>query len=174
MEIEIPLLDDDNIMEELEIRYESIFALEKELRDFPKKVAKYHRWAAEATKNMDSLALELEVVTAEVIATICKQAEENGKPIPPSARGEIRRGQVPLFPKYRSVKMRYIEATKTANILNGLVSAWAARGFRLKELAHLSDRLLFNEPRVYKTEHRNAGKGVENQLAEAENALNFD
>ncbi len=126
------------MIEDLKINYSSIYTLEKELINFPSKLAKYHKLLAEAIKEVDQINLKLEVITAQIIEELQEEATGRGKPYPPSAIQELRRSKVPFNSRYKKIKLKLIEATENKNILQGVVKALEAKGYRLQELVSLA------------------------------------
>ena len=131
------MIDDNLVLEELEIHPESFTTLEKDLMNHAKTTYKYHRAAAEAQKNIDTLTFELELLSSQILQEILTT-----KKVPPSAISEIRRSEVPLDERYIEKKMEVIAANETLNILRGAVDAMNARSYRLGDIAELKKRLL--------------------------------
>jgi hypothetical protein len=136
--------NDEFVLKDLDIQYNSIFDLEKELRNSSCNGAKYYRWYAQSIRKVADLELDLEIMSARLVDKICR--EEN---ISNSARSEVRRSRIFLDDKFIKLKVKYNEALEEKEYLRGLVETWNAREYRIKELSRLSDRLLWNEPRVY-------------------------
>lgn len=130
----------------------SIFELEREITEYPETLYKVIKASAEANREESEAELNLEIVIADIVKEICEEGERQGKSIPPSAISEVRRTKVPLDMRYRRMKKRLIEKKENADKLRGLVRSWETRGYRLMELTKLADRLLWDEPRVYKKE----------------------
>jgi hypothetical protein len=138
----------DEIDAELVIDNSSLAALEQELINQPRKEAVYQRLAAIANKNVSKLQLDLEIVITEIIKEICIEAEARKKPIASSAITELRKTHIPGDKRYQKLKSALIDAYEELNLINGLVSAWISRGYRLQELVKLAERAFFN-PTVY-------------------------
>jgi hypothetical protein len=139
---------EEDVDVDLTINDESPFALSNELKNHARREAKYVRMSSKANKAVADLDLELRIITSTVVQEICDEAINNGKPIPPSAVSDLRKVKVPLDLRYQKICRRLNEAMEEANYLNGLVSAWISRGYRLQELTKLSDRLLQNDLRI--------------------------
>ena len=146
--IDIKNMSEEEMLDELDIHVENAYDLEQELKSHARKAGKYVVMAAQATKKVDELSMSLEVLVAQIVEELCKEAEEKGKPIPPSAISEIRRSKVPLDKRYQIIKSRLINAQEEANILNGLVYSWGARSKRLTEVARLVQRSLWEDPKL--------------------------
>ena len=129
---------------ELMINNSSIAMLEQELLNQARKEAKYQRLAAYAGKNVAKLQLDLDVVTAEIIKELQLEAEAKKKPIASSAVSELRKTHIPADPRYIKIRSKLIDAYEESNLLNGLVSAWISRGYRLQELVKLADRTYYS------------------------------
>ncbi|MBU2249521.1 MAG: hypothetical protein KKD77_22430 [Gammaproteobacteria bacterium] len=149
MDLELFDRSEEEVDVEMTIRTDSVASLERELVDQARKEARYNRLAAKANKQVANLNFDLEIVTAQIIKEICEEAEGKKKPIPATAVSELRKTKVPLDTRYQKTKRALIEATENANLLNGLVSSWQSRGYRLQELVKLADRM-FWQPIVYK------------------------
>lgn len=132
---------EDFIDKELEIHYESMFTLEKELRNHPKTEAKFHKWYSQANKELGDANLELEIVTSIIADEIC-----NSENISSSARSEVRRSRVAGDKRYQEAFRKVIKAQEAVDYMSGLTKSIASKGYRLKELVYLSSRLLWNEP----------------------------
>ena len=143
------IINEEQIDNDFSINTVSIFALEEELRNFARKGAKYYRKASQANKKLAKMYLLVEITTASIIKKICDEAETNGKPIPPSAIGDLRKTKVPLYKEYQLVKKSLYEAQEQTDFWSGLARSWESRGYRLQELARLSERTMFDEPRVF-------------------------
>jgi len=169
-------IDDEKVIDsELEIHYESIFALEKELREYSKRGAKYYRAYAKSIRDVNDITLEAKIIIAEIINELINKAEEEGRSIPHSARGELKNTKAPLDKRYQLIFRKLNRATERKDFLSGLVEAWSARSHRLSELAKLSDRLMFNEPRVYAENLKTITyKSPDAKLSELEGKLNVE
>lgn len=163
-------LDELKIEKEFEIHDESVFALTQELKDFSKKQAKYHRWAAQANKKVNKLQLVLKVVESTIFKELLEEAEKGGKPYPPSSYGEIRRMRIPLDERYQKAVRALYEAQETYEIVSGYLESWRSRGFRLMELCRINERLLWSEPVVTTSEEF---KSLEEKMEEAQRNLKF-
>jgi len=158
-------LDDSFVDGELRISTESIFSLEQDLRTHSQLERKYHRWLSEAIKEVDDISLKLEICVAEIVEEIVSR--EN---IPPSAVQEIRRSRVAGDKRYQLMRGRLNSAIEKKEYLRGLTKAWESRGYRLMEIVKLSDRLMWNEPRVYNTNQ----KTTEEKLDSVGDKLSID
>lgn len=139
----------DRNIDDLTIHFESIFALENELKEHSNLQNEAHKAFAVANREVNQLTLEVEVKTAEIVDRICR--DEN---IPPSARAEVRRSRVALDKEWQALRWKLNEAIENKDIMEGLSKSWEGRGFRLSELAELAKRLLWDEPRVYDNKKR--------------------
>jgi len=171
----IDIDDEKAIDSELEIHYESIFALEKELREYSKRGAKYYRAYAKAIREVNDLTLEVKIIVAEIVNELIIKSEKEGRNIPYSARSELKNTNVPLDKRYQLIFKKLNRTIERKDFLSGLVEAWSARSHRLSELARLSDRLMFNEPRVYTENLKEITyKSPDVKLSELEGKLNFE
>jgi spore germination protein YaaH len=166
-DIKLELFDktEEEVDVDITINNSSVAALEQELINQARREAKYVRLASRASKQVAKLNLDLEICIATVIKTVCEEAEARKKPIPATAVSELRRTKVPLDPEYQAIKRALIDATENANLLNGLVTAWQSRGFRLQELLKLAERGLW-QPVTYKDRFATADERIE-QAGEA-------
>ena len=139
--INIKLPRDEFVDGELDIHYESIFTLEKELKNHPKIENKYNRWYAQANKELGLANLELEICIAELTDEIC--IKEN---IATYNRSEVRKSKIASNPKYIEAVKKVIDAQEKVDVLKGAISSMASKGWRLKELTYLANRLLWDEP----------------------------
>lgn len=156
----------DNINIDFDINTESIHELEKEIKDFSKKEDDLRRRASEANKNVANLTLEFKITLALIISELRGKADEKGKPIPPSAIGELRKSVAPLDKRYQMASRKLHKANEEADILNGTVSSWVSRGYRLQELVKLA---LQFEPKVYDDKF----VSIDSRLDGSENNLKY-
>uniref|UniRef100_A0A6M3XUL7 Uncharacterized protein n=1 Tax=viral metagenome TaxID=1070528 RepID=A0A6M3XUL7_9ZZZZ len=144
---------------ELEIHTENAAALLGDLKDHARLQAKYYRWSSKAQKNVDDLSLKLEIVAADIIQEII---EKSDKPIPASAKGELRKVDIFKDARYQLAKSRLNSAMEEMNYLQGLTRAFEGRGYRLKEVVTLVSRSLKEEElRVYGKDLEKAAEGLE-------------
>ena len=141
--------DDEFTNKEIEIDTSSAYQLELALKTHAQKEKKYHKWYAQANHEVNDLSLNLEITIAEIVEDIIKDYNKKGKTIPPSAKGEIRKAEVPKDPRYKIDKSRLNKAIANKEYLFGLTKAWASRGYRLAELVHLMVRQFSGDPIVY-------------------------
>ena len=141
---------EDQVDRDLEIRYASIFELEKELRNHPKVEAKYNRYYAQANNELNLALLQLEIIVATIADEIA-----NSKNIPTYKRDEIRKSMIATDFRYKEAKNNVFEAQHAVDVLKGAVTACASKGWRLKELVYLANRLLWNEPSFTKKDLNN-------------------
>ena len=147
---------------ELEIHTENAAALLNDLKDHARLQAKYYRWATKAQKDVDDLNLKLEIITADIIQELIERAEREGKPIPPSAKGELRRVDFCKDSRYQLAKSRLNSAMQELLYLQGLTRAFEGRGYRLKEVIILVSRSLKeDELRVYGKDIEKVAEGLE-------------
>ena len=150
---------------DLSIDDSSPFALSGELKHHSQKAAEYQRLHAHAVKKVGDLQLELDVHVASIIEKLYDEANEKGKPLPETARGEIRKTKVPLNAKYQELREKLNEAKETKDLLKALSDAFNSRSGRLRDLSQIMDKLMMSNPRLFekrgkhlKTKEREAGK----------------
>jgi hypothetical protein len=163
-------LDETNIEEQLTIHNASTYELEREVLAHPQKEAHFHRWYAQAIKEVDRLTMELEETVAIIFNELIVEEEEKvGKPLASYAMDSFRKmcekAKIPLDKRYKVVKKKLIQAQENKNILDGLVRAWSSRGYRLGELVRLSEFTAIPEFRVY------GGGGKKEKYMSAEDKL---
>jgi len=133
------------MMDNLSINYSSPYELEEVIRKHPELEDEYNRVYAEALKVQRIAELELEILISEIVDEICSKRN-----VPPSAKSEVRRTEVPLDKRYKKLKMKCIETETQANILKGAVKAVAARGYCLTELGRMTIKSMGGGPFVMK------------------------
>lgn len=159
------LISEEEVERDLHIDSSSIFALEKELLEHPKREGKYARLAALSIKTLEQKELELEIVIAEIMDALEHLAKDKGQNIPQSARGDIRKNVVPLIPDYRTKKLEVIDASLTKNLLTSFYKAMQSRNYKLSDLLEIKKRELYGSNVVRDNfddpmeEYRNASKG---------------
>jgi len=159
--------NEKEIDKEFEINDASPFTLSEELKNYSKQSAKYIRWAARANKRVAKLILVLKITEGEIFHEIIEKES-----YPPSSYSEVRRLKVPLNYRYQKVAKVLRDAQETAEILNGYLRAWEARGYRLMELAKISEKMMWNEPRVY--QDKEEFKPLEDKIEEAGGKLELE
>ena len=150
---------------DLSIDDSSPFALSEELKHHSQKAAEYRRLYAHATKKVADLKLELDVLVATLVQRIYYEAQEKGKPLPETARGEIRKTRIPLDARYQDKRTELNEAKETSDLLRALSDAFNSRSGRLRDLSQVMNNLMQSNPRLFdkrgpqlKTKMREAGK----------------
>ena len=152
-------LDFDEIDKELTIDNTSLYNLEQELRNYSRIESKYHRRFAQANKAFNRLTLKLEVLVSTIINEICVASEKNGKVIPATAVGNLKKTKVPLDKRYIDCVKKLIDAQEQLDMCKGLVSSFVAKGYRLGEIVDM-------ERRTYVSD-----KSLEQRLAETDRRL---
>ena len=128
-------IEEKIVQEDFEIDDSSPFAMETELKNYPKIIEKYSRMHSQAVKEVDRITTELEVETAEIVDALCKlYYAEHNKHYPPTGTSEVRRTYVPLVRSWKIKKLELMDATEKMNILKGAVRALDAKGYRIAEL----------------------------------------
>ena len=131
-------LKEEDVDLELEIKYNNVIEFEQLLMEFPKKLAKYHRWLAQAIKEVSDLQTEVKMLEATLIQ---KEVEDyqvrEKKSFPMSSLQEVRKSRLFLNPEMVNLQKSLNEAEENKNYLSGLVDSWQARGYRLQELGQL-------------------------------------
>ena len=120
----------------------SIYKLELELIVHPGKEADIHRLYAESIAEVNRLQLSVDIITAEIMEDIISHSE---KSIPPSARSEVRRSQVPLNPHYKNAVALLNKALANRQYFFGLTKAMSSKGHRLTELVNLAVRFQYDK-----------------------------
>ena len=138
-------LNSDKIDEELKIDDSSPFMLCEELKNHARKEHKYQRLAAQANKEVAMKKLELEILAARII----QEKEEAGGGLSASAKQELRKTGITIDKRYQAMKREVIDAEERAGYLNGVVSSWISRGFRLLDLCKIADRVWGENLTVY-------------------------
>lgn len=146
------IIKDEERDSELKICTDSIYDFENELKTHSQKEAKYHKWYAQAVKDVDNLILNLEITVAEIMEELLKEYEGRGKAIPPSARAEVRKTEVPKDRRYQLISRKLNEAVSNKSYLFGLTKAWGSRSHRLTEIGDLLKRSLYKSPVVYESD----------------------
>lgn len=148
---------------DLNIDSSSVYAWEETLKESSKREARYHRAYAKANREVDELSLALEIITSEIMRELEEEAEAEGKPIPPTAKAEVRRVKVPLDPRYRKIKRKLIKATETMNMLRGTCFSFGNKSRRITELGRIVEKYLVEDPVVYKrNKDKDAKKAADN------------
>ena len=140
----------DNMKEEeiaasFSIKMTTVYELERELRDFSRREAEFMRKATSANKRFNKLAVQLKITEAEIVNEIQDRAITNGKPIASSAIGELRKSTVAKYEKWQEMSKKLNKARYESELWSGFLSAWQGRGFRLQELAKITERSLWGE-----------------------------
>jgi len=120
-------------MSNLSIEYTSPYELEEIIKKHPEIEDEYNRIYAEAIKELRDAELELEILISELVDEICKS-----RSVPPSAKSEVRRTEVPLDKRYKKLRQKCIVAEMKVNVLKGSVKAVSARGYCLTELGRMT------------------------------------
>jgi len=136
-------------MSKLSIEYSSPYELETVIRNHPQLEDECNRVYAEALKELRKSELELEILISEIVEEICSKRN-----VPPSAKSEVRRVEVPLDKRYKKLKLKCIDAETKANILRGAVKAASARGYCLTELGRMTLKSMMGGP-IIKDQHLN-------------------
>jgi len=149
-------LTEDELIEEFDIKFSSAFELEAALRTFPRREAELTRKAMKANKSLNKWTIMMKVTEAKLIQGIRAKAEKEGKPIAPSAIGEIRKSMVACEKEWETVSIKLNDKRAKAELWGGLLNAWHSRGFRLQELTKITEHTLWREPVVYTNEQEKA------------------
>jgi len=128
----------------LEIKATNLFEIEQELKTQSTREDRAGTIAAKAAKVVRKLELRVEIISSTIVDELCKEAEDRGKPIPPSALAEIRRSKVPLDKRYQNAKYDLFKAMETSNILHNAANSWYGRKFLLTELSRIMNRTMFD------------------------------
>ena len=136
-------ITDEEVESDLSIDNSSIFTLEKELLEHPKKEAKYSRLSAMAIKEVEQKELELEILVAELMESLETLAKSKGQPIAQSARGDIKKQVLPLLPQYKDKRRELITANSIRNVIGGAYKAMQSRNYKLSDILEIKKRELF-------------------------------
>lgn len=174
-------LTEDELIQEFEIRFASAYELEEALRVFPRREAELTRKAMKANKSFNKFTILMKITEANLIKKIREKSEKEGKPIAPSAIGEIRKSMVAAEDEWADVSKKLNEKRAESEFWSGLLNAWHSRGFRLQELAKITEHTLWREPVVYNTQQEDtkvqfrqtAEDAVEDKM-ESQNNLELD
>lgn len=159
-------MTEEDFDKELGIQNASPAHLQKELLNYSKVSNKYYRWRAKAVKRVDELTLKKNITVAEIVEDLCREAEDRGKPYPPSSLESIRKIKAPLDPRYKKVMQKLNEAKETASMLDGLVRSHESRGYRLAELTDIMKRTMSPTEVIEKR------KSLDDRLEDAGELLN--
>ena len=130
--------------DDLSIEFSSVFELEKILKQHSVTEARYQKAFAEAAREVDTLTLQVAILSAEIVnEMIAEYVSKAGKPFPITGRGELRK-MIPLDKRYQKVMKRLIEATFRLNTFKGLSFTWGHRSTRLEELSRFANRTMFD------------------------------
>lgn len=138
-------------MGNLRIDYVTGYELEMIMREHPELEDDIQKKHALANQRVNDIKLELEIVIGTVVSEIC--SDPNRK-IPPSAKQEVRRTEVPLDPRYQKVVRRLNKAIADAETLQGTCYSMANRGKILVSLGNTLGRMLTGGPITYKDNRR--------------------
>jgi hypothetical protein len=136
-------ITEEEVDKDLNIDNSSIFTLEKDLLEHPRREAKYSTLAAQAIKNVELKELELEILVASLMETLDSLAKAKGQTVPQSARGDIKKQIMPLLPEYVAKRRELIDANEISNILKGQAKAMVSRNFKLTDLLEIKKRELY-------------------------------
>ena len=165
----IDSMTEDEIAASFDIKMTTVFELEQELRDFSRREAELMRKAVKANKKYNKLAVQVKVTEAEIVNEIQQQAVAAGKPIASSAIGELRKSSVAKKEAWQAISRKLNKARYESELWSGFLSAWQGRGFRLQELAKISERSLWGEKVTYSTEVQTDFRGKVSSEQEMEN-----
>lgn len=138
-------LADEILEQELYIDTSSAANFELQLSTFAQKEYHFQRLYVQAVKAEREANLRVELTLATIVDEMYQQAEADGKPLPPSARAELRRTKAVLDPRYQRAKQEWINKAATSDILQGIVKAFRTKGFKLKELESLVKSQLYDK-----------------------------
>lgn len=156
--------EEEFVKDDLRIHTESAYSLEQDLKNHPNLVADYYRWYAQAIVEADQASLDLEVISAEILEEILEGYEKKGKTIPPSAKSEVRKSEVPLDKRYQKAKKNASQAFARKEYLKGLLRSWSDRSHRLTEIVDMMSRQLYYDSPKYTTRNleKRAEKSIDN------------
>lgn len=161
-------MTEDEIAASFDIKMTTVFELEQELRDFSRREAELMRKAVQANKKYNKLAVQVKITEAELVNKIRQQAVVDGKPIASSALGELRKSMVAKEPEWQAMSLKLNKARYESELWSGFLSAWQGRGFRLQELAKISERSLWGEKVTYTTNAKPDFRGIRTSEQEME------
>lgn len=145
----IDSMTEEEIASCFRIKINNTYELEKELRDFSRREAEFVRKATAANKRMNKFAIQLKIMEAEIVTRLQEEAIKNGKPIASSAIGELRKSKVANDKNWQDMSRKLNKARYDAELWGGFLSAWQGRGFRLQELAKITEKSMWGEKVTY-------------------------
>jgi len=158
-------MTEDEILNSLDIKTDSNYALEQELKDNPRHAAEYERLLLDAIKSVNRLKLDIEIRVATVIDEYVKEHNE----VSPSYRQTLIKTIVPLDIEYVKLRKAYNEAVSNKTYLEGLIRAWRDRGRRLTELCILMNRIALLDSGNYVDKRK-----IDTKMKAANGRLSYD
>jgi hypothetical protein len=152
-------INDDSIHNHLEINTDNPNAFVKTLKAYEHYKVEYQRAFAQAQKEVDHLQFQLEIALAQIVEEL-KEEGKNGKPIPASGWGELRRVDAILDSRYQELRSKLIEATERLNTLKGFVETMESRGYRFIEIAKIMDKLLGSGIQIHEKRLDDSGENL--------------
>lgn len=157
-------LEFELIEELLTVNTSSAWHFEQEQADQAKREWDYQRTYAQAFRQLQEAEMRVDVITAQIVDELLREAAALGSPIPPSARSELRRSKVPLDPRWQEAKQKWIEANERSNIMSGAINALRSKGYRLNSIQKMVERQLYNTTESGQTPARPTTRNVENRM----------
>jgi len=133
------------IEDSLKIEYSSTHELAELFKAYPKQAADIYNLYAKALRLENDLTTELAILTSEIVSDIVEKRN-----IPPSARQEIRRSEVPNDKRWQKIQRKLNKAIENTMILNGAVNGMYAKKLSLEYLGKLELKIMFGDPTIYR------------------------
>jgi len=157
-------IDQAKFNKDIEIDNSSAWHLSECLKNHPRLEGDYQRILSDAIKDLDTLTLQLEIITAEIAEGIFKAAEEAGNTIPASGRDSVLKSTVKLDERYQKLRKGVIEAKHKVGVIKGFVKGFDSRGYRLREICNLEEKKMKGEPTYYEQGQVEYGKSKKDQF----------
>lgn len=145
MNIEEAIKDGNLLLEELKIDDTSLYTLNNELKRHTQLQAELLLLLRYAKMKLNALELQEETLVSRIIAKLCKEAEENGKPISSTAKDKLKKTDIPRFKEYRELKQELNEATEEVEYLNSLQFIMSKRAELLMAIVNLDKSRVVSE-----------------------------
>jgi len=117
---------------DLDIDNSSMYALEKDIITYSRKLNEFGKMLAQATRELGEAELELEVVSSELVTRVRKEQK-----IPPSVIQEVRRSMITSYEEYKVAKLNVIEKAEQMNIARSAYYSMTYKNDRIKEAFRL-------------------------------------
>jgi len=129
----------------LKISHKSLFELETELKEFPKKSGELQRAYSIVTKEVNRLTTSLKIITAQMLERVVKRYEDKGQKVSINAKDTLRKTEIYLEPEWQEVQKQLDEASSQQSYLYGLCMSMNAKSHRLTELVNMATKYRYDE-----------------------------